>query len=338
MNKTDQTQTTATRKIGTNRGKARLWLEGTVLSSQGWRKGDRFDVVFEDGQLQYVKNPNGKRKVAGTDERPIIDTNTDDIIDNLNTEKGKSLSIVAKAGRIIAKVALAMVLASPAILSFPAHAKKILVACEFSGTVRDAFIAEGHDAISCDIRPTENETHPHIHGDVLGHLDDGYDLMVGHPPCTALSLSGARWATDHFVKCKTAKPSTHPSYDVVDGLKGYWHDGTQKRREQREALDFFQRLWEAPIERIALENPMSIASTHVAPKTQVIQPFEYGHGERKTTWLWLKNLPNLIPTKHVDGREQKVWSMTPGPEREKERSRFFTGIAKAMAHQWGKLL
>ncbi len=180
---------------------------------------------------------------------------------------------------------------------------KILIACEFSGIVRDAFIAKGHDAVSCDLLPTELPG-PHIQGDVLKVLDAGWDMLVVHPPCTHLAVSGARW------------------------FKG-------KEKEQGEALDFVQRLLDAPIERIALENPVSIISSKIRKPDQIIQPWMFGHGETKATCLWLKNLPILRPTDIVDGRKARVHMEPPSPDRWKNRSRTYTGIAKAMANQWG---
>jgi hypothetical protein len=180
---------------------------------------------------------------------------------------------------------------------------RILVACEFSGAVRDAFRARGHEAWSCDLLPTEVPG-PHIQGDVREVLGWGWDLMVAHPPCTHLAVSGARWFKD-------------------------------KQQEQREALDFVRALLDAPIPRIALENPVSVISSHIRKPDQVIQPWQFGHGETKATCLWLKNLPRLRPTDVVVGRENRVWRMPPGPDRWRERSRTFTGIALAMADQWG---
>lgn len=182
---------------------------------------------------------------------------------------------------------------------------KVLVACEFSGTVREAFASKGHDAWSCDLLPTEIPGQ-HIIGDVTQILDDGWDLMIAHPPCTHLAVSGARWFKD-------------------------------KREEQAEALDFVRLLLDAPIPRIALENPISIISSRIRKPDQIIQPWQFGHGELKATCLWLKNLPKLTPTQVVEGREPKVHRMTPGPDRWKERSRTYFGIAQAMADQWGGL-
>ena len=181
---------------------------------------------------------------------------------------------------------------------------RVLVACEYSGTVRDAFAARGHDAWSCDLLPTERLGN-HIHGDVLQHLHRNWDLMIAHPPCTHLAVSGARWFKD-------------------------------KQIEQVEALDFVRRLLDAPIPRIALENPISIISSRIRKPDQIIQPWQFGHGETKATCLWLKNLPKLVPTNIVEGREARIHKMPPGPDRWKERSRTFEGIAQAMAQQWGE--
>tara|TARA_Y100001963_G_scaffold24000_1_gene32063 strand:+ start:1310 stop:1876 length:567 start_codon:yes stop_codon:yes gene_type:complete len=183
---------------------------------------------------------------------------------------------------------------------------KILVACEYSGTVRDAFISRSHDAVSCDLLPTDNPG-PHYEGDVTDILDDGWDMLIAFPPCTHLAVSGARW-----FKEKRA-------------------DGRQQA-----ALDFVRLLMDAPINKIAIENPVSVISSHIRKPDQTIQPWEFGHGETKRTCLWLKNLPHLVPTDIVDGREQRIWKMAPSPDRWKKRSQTFAGIASAMAEQWGK--
>lgn len=179
----------------------------------------------------------------------------------------------------------------------------VLVACEFSGRVRDAFSALGHTAWSCDLLPSET-TGNHYQGDVFDIIDCGFDLMIAHPPCTHLACSGAK----HF-----------------------W----RKEREQAEALEFVQRLLDAPIGMIALENPVSVISTKIRKPDQVVQPWMFGHGETKATCLWLKNLPLLVPTNVVPGREPKIHHMSPGPNRWKERSRTYQGFADAMALQWG---
>ena len=180
---------------------------------------------------------------------------------------------------------------------------KVLVACEYSGTVRDAFIAKGHEVMSCDLLPTDVHG-PHYQGDVFDIINDGWDLMIAHPPCTHLAVSGARWFKD-------------------------------KQIEQKEALEFVRRLLNASIPKIALENPVSIISSKIRKPNQIIQPWQFGHGETKATCLWLKGLPNLVPTDIVEGREPKVHMMSPGPNRWKERSKTYAGIAEAMASQWG---
>jgi hypothetical protein len=181
---------------------------------------------------------------------------------------------------------------------------RILVACEYSGRVRDAFIAKGLDAMSCDLLPTDAPG-PHYQGDVFDVIGGGWDLMIAHPPCTHLAVSGAR----HFA-------------------------AKQASGVQQEALAFVRRLLGAPIKRIALENPISIISSHIRKPDQIIQPWQFGHGETKATCLWLKGLPKLMPTNIVAGREAKVHRMSPSAERWKLRSTTYQGIADAMADQW----
>lgn len=191
---------------------------------------------------------------------------------------------------------------------------RVLIACEYSGRVRQAFRELGHDAWSCDVLPAEDGSEFHLQLDVLNvirstlHWSDlrPWDLMVAHPPCTHLSVSGAR----HFEAKRAAG-------------------------RQQEAIDFFLALARAPIPRIAIENPVCIISSVWRKPDQVIQPWQFGHGETKATCLWLKGLPHLVPTKIVFGREPRVHLMSPGPDRWKERSRTYEGIASAMAAQWG---
>lgn len=181
---------------------------------------------------------------------------------------------------------------------------RVLVACEYSGVVRRAFRARGHDAWSCDLLSAEDGSPHHYQLDIALVINDRWDLMIAHPPCTHLAVSGARWFKD-------------------------------KLAEQAEALDFVRRLLDAPVERIALENPISIISSRIRKPDQIIQPWQYGHGETKATCLWLKNLPKLTPTNIVEGREARIHKMPPSPDRWKERSRTYEGIAAAMAAQWG---
>lgn len=182
---------------------------------------------------------------------------------------------------------------------------KVLVACEYSGKVREAFRKLGHDAYSCDLLPADDKSPFHIQDDVLKHLD-GWDMIIAHPPCTHLAVSGAR----HFA----AK--------IADG-------------RQQEGIDFFMAMVNAPCERIMVENPISIMSTKYRKPDQIIQPWQFGHGETKATCLWLKGLPKLIPTNIVDGREARVWKLPPSKDRWKLRSETYQGIADAMAEQWG---
>lgn len=182
---------------------------------------------------------------------------------------------------------------------------KVLVGCEYSGIVRDAFIDRGHDAISCDLLPTERPG-PHYQGDVRDMLDFPFDLAIFHPPCTHLSVSGAK----HFEAKR------------MDG-------------RQQSAVSFFMMLTRSPIPRIAIENPVCIMSSLWRKPDQVIQPWQFGHGETKATCLWLKGLPKLRPTNIVDGRDQRIFRMPPSAERSKLRSKTYQGIADAMASQWG---
>lgn len=182
---------------------------------------------------------------------------------------------------------------------------RVLIGCEYSGRVRDAFIARGHEAISCDLLPTDSPG-PHYQGDIRDMLDYPFDLMIAHPPCTDLSVSGAR----HFAAKK---------------LNG----------NQYTSVSFFMMLAKSDIPMIVIENPVSIMSTLYRKPDQIIQPWQYGHGETKATCLWLKNLPKLQPTNIVDGRENRVHKMPPSADRWKLRSTTYQGIADAMADQWG---
>ena len=183
---------------------------------------------------------------------------------------------------------------------------RVIVACEYSGRVREAFRKLGHDAWSCDILESEDDSEFHIQTRIGDIINDGWDLMIAHPPCTHLAVSGAR----HF-KAK------------------------QESGVQQEALEFVRLLLEADIPKIALENPISIISSKIRKPDQIIRPWQFGHGETKATCLWLKGLPKLVPTNIVEGREQRIHKMPPSPTRWKERSRTYQGIANAMAAQWG---
>ena len=191
---------------------------------------------------------------------------------------------------------------------------KVLVACEYSGIVRNAFKARGHDAWSCDLLPTEQPSKNHIEGDVIPILNNGWDLIIAHPPCTHLSVSGAaRWAEK-----------------VADG-------------RQPEAIKFVETIWDSECPRICIENPVGALSSRskLGKATQYVQPYEFGHAEQKKTGFWLKGLPKLVGTKYIDvtglpdKQRQRLHWLPPSEDRWKIRSRTFQGIADAMADQWG---
>lgn len=194
---------------------------------------------------------------------------------------------------------------------------RVLVACEFSGVVREAFRKRGHDAWSCDLLPSDDNSPYHIQGDVLDHLKDGWRRMVAHPPCTYMCNSGVSWLTRD----------------------------EQRWDELQKANEFFHKLWNAPIDQIAIENPIPHKYALLPKYTQIVQPYQFGHLERKATCLWLKNLPELRPTKNVydemkklpKSQSQRIHYTSPGRDRWKIRSRTFEGIAEAMAEQWGSL-
>ena len=185
---------------------------------------------------------------------------------------------------------------------------RVLVGCEESQEVTAAFIALGHDAMSCDIDYPGAKGLPHYQGDMFDLDFSQFDLIIAHPPCTCIANSGNR----HYA-------------------------GTQARKE---AADFIWKVWNIPCKRLAIENPVGQINTYLPdmPQPQYIQPYEFGHGETKKTGLWLRGLPPLVPTNKVDGREQRIWKMPPGPNRKRDRSRTYPGIARAMAEQWSKVL
>lgn len=189
---------------------------------------------------------------------------------------------------------------------------KVMVACEFSGTVRDAFIKRGHNAVSCDYLASDMDG-PHIIGDIRDQRLEEYDLLIAFPPCTHLAVSGARWFKD-------------------------------KKKEQNEALAFIKFLLDAPVPKIALENPIGIISTRIRKPDQIIQPWQFGHPESKSTCLWLTGLPKLLPTNILQKPERGYWDnqtpsgqnkLGPSPTRWMDRSKTYQGIAEAMAEQWG---
>ena len=184
----------------------------------------------------------------------------------------------------------------------------VLVACETSGAVRTAFRERGHDAWSCDLLPSDDGSDYHIQGDALEVIARRpWGIVIAHPPCTHLAVSGARWFKDKIPEQKAALAFVRDTMDAMDTHSQAW----------------------------ALENPVSIISTRIRTASQYIQPWQFGHGETTKTGLWLHNLPLLTPTHIVEGREQKIWKMGPSEDRWKERSKTYTGIARVMAHQWG---
>ena len=185
---------------------------------------------------------------------------------------------------------------------------KVLVACEESATVREELNKRGYNAWSCDLLPSRIPGGKHIQGNVLDRLKEGWDMMIAFPPCTHLAVSGARWFPEK-----------------------------QKDGRQNEAINFFMEIAKAPIPKIAIENPIGIMSTHYRKPDQIIQPWQFGHGETKATCLWLKNLPKLQPTNIVEGRENRVHRMAPGPNRSRDRAVTYRGIAEAMSEQWSNL-
>jgi hypothetical protein len=180
----------------------------------------------------------------------------------------------------------------------------VIVVCEFSGTVREAFRQRGHNAVSCDLLPSETPG-PHIQGDCREIDYTQYDLAICHPPCTFLASSGARWFAS-------------------------------RRSQQDDAIEFVRWLMNLPVPKIAIENPIGVLSSRIRKPDQIVQPWMFGHGETKATCLWLKGLPKLVPTDVVGGREARVHRMSPGPDRWMKRSITYKGIADAMAEQWGR--
>jgi len=203
---------------------------------------------------------------------------------------------------------------------------RVLIACEYSGTVRDAFLKLGHDAISCDLLPTDVPG-PHYQGDVFDIIGQGWDLMIAHPPCTYLSTAGAGWFNE----------------------ERYGDKARERKRLRVLGLEFLRKLYDAPIGKVAVENPVGFVSTMWRKPDQIIQPWHYGDEATKATCLWLKGLPKLTPTKIVGRGEFKTsksgkrgaawnWWLPPGPDRWKIRSKTFQGIADAMATQWSEYL
>lgn len=207
----------------------------------------------------------------------------------------------------------------------------VLVACEYSARVRDAFRALGHEAWSCDLLPTDGDDRYHVQGDALKLLGHGWDLLIAHPPCTYLTVAGMHW-------------NKNPNHWRGQTLPG--DTMTRGERESRAGLEFVKAFMDAPVKRICVENPVSIISSHIRKPEQIIQPWMFGHRESKKTCLWLKGLPTLKPTKIETLAPGEVWDnqtpsgqnkLGPSDDRWKIRSTTYQGIANAMAAQWGSL-
>lgn len=348
-------------KIGTNRGKARIWIEGQALASQGWKKGDEFDCEWHEHRIVYIKRKGGARKVAGTETRPIIDTNTNAIRGSLGAfaytkvEVQPNVIVMLPAekpasGFVGAVVALALVAASigaPYLSQFKRGAQRVLVACEESATVRDEFVRLGHDAVSCDILDTRNPRGWHIKGDVRPYLKADWDLVLGFPPCTYVAASAA-WAFND------------PDYNQYPGV-GYHQrvkpgtlTGAARREARDEAIAFVQEIY-GSCDRVCVENPKGFLSSMWMKPTQIIQPHQFGDPSSKDTCLWLKGLAPLTPTNELDITEHGwqspngTWrwmnqtasgqnNLGPSDDRAKLRSTTFKGIARAMTAQFGGLL
>lgn len=354
-----------TLRIGRNRNKARIWIEGAALSSMGWKKGDSFNCTFENNRIVYTKDEGGSRKVAGTDSRPIIDTNTDKIRDSLG--EFTHVKVVVQTNVIVmtpaeaptgalkgAAMAVALLattvagITAPYISQFRQGAKRVLVACEESATVRDAFTRRGHDAVSCDVLDSRNPYGWHIKGDVTPYLDQEWDLVLAFPPCTYLTVSAA-------YAFKDPDFDRYPGVGYHQRLKAGTLFGEDRRQARDEAIEFVNHIYESS-DKVAIENPKGFLSTMWQRPTQMIQPYWFGDPESKETCLWLKNLPELEPTDKLDvkdygylvesGAHAGKWrwpnqspcgapKMGPRDDRAKAKSVTYFGIAEAMADQWG---
>lgn len=347
-----------TQKLGQNRGTPRAWLEGQALSVMGWKKGDRFDCAFHARSVTYTRHPDGARAVAGDDRRPIIDTNSAKLTESLGETAWIAIEITAgkitltpttappsKLAAIVAASALFIAaLGVPWIARHDLTPKRVFVACEESATVRDAFTRLGHDAISCDFLPTRNPTGWHVQGDIRHLLDQDWDIILGFPPCTYLTNS-AEWAFNDpdFTR--------YPGIGYHQKLKPGTLTGAARRTARLQALAFVQLIWKS-CGKVCIENPIGYLSNAWQKPTQIVQPWHFGHPHSKSTGLFLKNLPPLIPTntlaieQHGYRAPNGIWrwlNQTPGgqnnlpptADRDKIRSTTYPGIAAAMALQWG---
>lgn len=346
-------------KIGSNRGQPRIWIEGQCLATMGWARGTRYTCEFQNGSIIYRREEGGPRAVAGDDKRPIIDTNNREIHTSLGAD-AKWISVAITADQITITptaapasklksivTAAAFILASigtPWIAKHDLSPKRVLVACEESATVRDAFNRLGHDAISCDLLPTRNPLGWHLQGDVTPLLEQDWDMIIGFPPCTYFTNSSV-WAL------KDPDFARYPGVGYHQRIKPTTLTGEARRKAQATALTFVQRIWRS-CQTVCIENPNGLLSSLFRKPSQIIQPWQFGHPESKTTSLFLKNLPLLTAT-HILAIEEHGWrtpsgvwrwmnqtsggqsNLSPTPDRDKIRSTTYAGIGEAMARQWG---
>ena len=305
-------------KIGSNRGTPRIWIEGQALAAMGWGRGVTFQCEFHNSCIVYARTGTGPRAVAGDAKRPIIDTNSARITESLG-EDAKWVSIEITADTItikpsaappskLAAAATAAVLfvaslSSPWISKADLTPKRVLVACEESATVRDAFTRRGHDAISCDLLPTRNPLGWHMQGDVAALLDQEWDIILAFPPCTYLTNS-AEWAFND------------PDYEKYPGI-GYHQKvkpdtltGAARRTARQDALAFVKSIWNS-CKKVCIENPTGYLSTAFRKPSQIIHPWQFGHPHSKATCLFLKELPDLRPT-HILDIEEHGWITAQG--------------------------
>jgi len=366
-----------TLKIGSNRGKARIWIEGQALASMGWNKGDTFFPVFGEDTITYVRSDVPAkcwaedektkeelskvklRKVAGTPDRPIIDTNTDRIRESVGDASHVEIKITREsitirptkapssgiAGAVAAVALVATSIAMPYLSQFAPNAKRVLVACEESATVRDEFTKRGHDAVSCDLLPTRNPSGWHVQGRVEDLLGEEWDLVLGFPPCTYLTNSAA-WAF------KDPDFDRYPGVGYHQRVKPGTLTGAARRQARVEAVELVKAMWKANTPAVAIENPVGSLGRMFRKCSQTIQPHEFGDPESKTTCLWLRGLPELVASEPLD-IEQAGWqapdgtwrwmnqtasgqsNVAPSADRQRDRSKTYAGIARAMAAQWG---
>ena len=345
-------------KIGSNRGVPRIWIEGQALLVMGWQPGERFDCEFHQGSITYTRSATGSRAIAGDAKRPIIDTNSARITESLGDAKWVQVAVTRDAvtlspsstppSKLVAIVTAAALfiasIGSPWIARYDLQPKRVLVACEESATVRDAFTRRGHDAISCDLLPTRNPLGWHLMGDLRELLAGDWDIILGFPPCTYLTNS-AEWAFNDpdFIR--------YPGVGHHQKLKPGTLTGEARRTARQQAVELVRLIWQS-CGKVCIENPIGHLSAAWRKPTQIIQPHQFGHPESKTTGLFLKNLPPLVPT-HVLAIEQHGWlapsgvwrwmnqtsggqnNLSPTPDRDKIRSTTYAGIGEAMAQQWG---